>query len=74
MRLAVCLLYDSVVERRLAVLRVCHSWHSLAVCSCSVVVAVVVVCRALVQTCVPSLCVVLVACVSVAVSLRCRVG
>ncbi len=46
MRSAVCLLYVSAAKhRRVAVLRVCHSRHSLAVCSCCVVV---VVCRALV--------------------------
>jgi hypothetical protein len=56
MRAAVCLLYVSAVKRRrVAVLRVCHSRHSLAVCSCFVVV----VCRALVWTCMVSLCVAL---------------
>jgi hypothetical protein len=56
MRAAVCLLYVSAVKhRRVAVLRVCHSRHSLAVCSC----CVVVVCRALVCTHMASLCVAL---------------
>jgi hypothetical protein len=43
MRAAVCLLYVSAVKRRrVAVLHVCHSRHSLAVSSCCVVVVVVV--------------------------------
>jgi hypothetical protein len=53
MRAAVYLLYVSVVERRVAVLHVCHSRHSLAVCRCCGVV--VVVRRALVCTCMLSL-------------------
>ncbi len=53
MRAAVCLVYVSAVERRrVAVLHVCHSWQSLAVCRCCVVV---VVRRALVCTCMVSL-------------------
>jgi hypothetical protein len=59
MRVAVCLLYVSAVKRRVAVLHVCHSRHSLAVCRCCVVVVVVVVHRALVCTCMVSLCVAL---------------
>ncbi len=56
MRAAVCLLYVSAVEhRRVAVLHVCHLRHLLAVCRC----CVVVVCRALVCTCLVSLCVAL---------------
>ncbi len=52
MRAAVCLLYVSAVKcRRVAGLRVCHSQHSLAVCSR----CVVVVRRALVCTCTVSL-------------------
>ncbi len=70
MRAAVCLLYVSAVKRRcVAVLHVCHSRHSLAVCSCCVFVVPnaclhvdsVAVCR-------------VVTCTTVAVSLRCRVG
>jgi hypothetical protein len=39
MRAAVCLLYVSAVKRRrVAVLHMCHSRHSLAVCSCCVFV------------------------------------
>ncbi len=66
MRAAVCLLYVSAVRRRrVAVLHVCHSRHSLAVCRCCVVAVVVVLCqalvacmyRALVGTCMVSLCV-----------------
>ena len=58
MRATVCLLYVSVVKRRrVAVLHVCHSRHSLAVCRCCV--DVFVVCRALVCTCMVSLCVAL---------------
>ena len=35
MRAAVCLLYVSAVKhRRVAILYVCHSRHSLAVCTC----------------------------------------
>jgi hypothetical protein len=52
MRAAVCLLYVSAVKhRRVAGVRVCRSRHSLAVCSC----CVVVVCRALVCTWIASL-------------------
>ncbi len=55
MRAAVCLLYVSAVKRRrVAGLRVCHSRHSLGVCSCCVAV-----CRALACTCMISLCVAL---------------
>ncbi len=70
MRAAMCLLYVSAVKRRrVAVLHVCHSRHSLAVCSCCVFavpsaclhVDSVAVCR-------------VVTCATVAVSLRCRVG
>jgi hypothetical protein len=50
---AVRLLYVSAVRRRrVAVVHVCHSRHSLAVCRCCVAV---VMCRALVCTCMASL-------------------
>ncbi len=42
MRAAVCLLYVSAVKRRrVAVLHLCHSQQSLAICSCCVVVVLV---------------------------------
>jgi hypothetical protein len=73
MRAAVDLLYVSAVKhRRVAVLHVCHSRHSLAVRRCCVVV--VVVCRALVCMCMVSLCGRVVTCATVAVSLPCGVG
>ncbi len=58
----VCLLYvSSVKHRHVAVLHVFPLRRSLAVCRCFdvVVVVVVVVCRALVRTCMASLCVAL---------------
>jgi hypothetical protein len=70
MRAAVCILYVSAVKRRrVAVLHVCHSRHSLAVLqflcyyvpSACLHVDSVAVCR-------------VVTCATVAVSLRCRVG
>ncbi len=69
MRAAVCLLYISAVKHlRVAVLHVCHSRHSLAVCRCCcfvpsacVHVHGIAVCR-------------VVTCATVAVSLPCGVG
>ncbi len=70
MRAAVCLLYVSTVRhRRVAVLHVRPSRHSLAVCSC----CAVFVCQCLFAR-VWHRCRRVVTCATVAVSLACRVG